>query len=382
MGLAQLGAEMVFAFLPTHAEAPAQQVSVLGHLTSSAALTVAVLRMGPAGPASRLLLALGLGMSTFSTYTKTLLIAVYIRFSGLCPGSSDIQCCVRSGSSGGGGSGGSCPPSVQANIIDFIKSFEGFSGTPYNDVAGFPTVGYGHLCSTSGCTELGYSYPISTTQGEQLLARDVRVSLDKFLNLQTIADESQEIRSLSRQRSLGRPSECQPVRCFGIVVFQRRMRKHAIFISRSQAQCWRSSQHGRGSGASQVEQGRWRNCCRTHQEACGRSAAVPDLDWYRCFALLGQNLLETMGEIRRTSAIEKQKLEVSTIPRCSYRSRPRVFVKSCLGIHYSYHSAIIFDLKLARQQNSQEQELGIVIASRKIPTYSAPPFTCIRHSHT
>ncbi|KAF2214932.1 glycoside hydrolase family 24 protein [Cercospora zeae-maydis SCOH1-5] len=95
------------------------------------------------------------------------------RFSGLCPGSSDIQCCIRSG--GGSGGGGQCPPSVQSNIIDFIKSFEGFEGSPYQDVAGFWTVGYGHLCSQSTrCQELGYSYPISEAQGEQLLARDVR----------------------------------------------------------------------------------------------------------------------------------------------------------------------------------------------------------------
>lgn len=96
-------------------------------------------------------------------------------YSGLCPGSSDIQCCIRGGGSGGGG-GGVCPPHVQPNIIDFIKEFEGFSATPYNDVAGYPTVGYGHLCSTSDCSELPYSYPMTQAEGEELLADDVRVS--------------------------------------------------------------------------------------------------------------------------------------------------------------------------------------------------------------
>lgn len=95
-------------------------------------------------------------------------------YSGLCPGSSDIQCCIRGG--GGGGGGGVCPPHVQPNIIDFIKQFEGFSATPYNDVAGYPTVGYGHLCSTSDCSELPYSYPMTQAEGEELLADDVRVS--------------------------------------------------------------------------------------------------------------------------------------------------------------------------------------------------------------
>lgn len=98
------------------------------------------------------------------------MVDIINRYSGLCPGSSDIQCCIRSGNGGGG----RCPPSVQPNIIDFIKSFEGFSATPYKDVAGYPTVGYGHLCSTSGCTELGYTYPITQAQGEELLASDVR----------------------------------------------------------------------------------------------------------------------------------------------------------------------------------------------------------------
>lgn len=65
---------------------------------------------------------------------------------------------------------------MQPNIIDFIKSFEGFEAYPYKDVAGFPTVGYGHLCETDGCTELPYSYPMSQAEGEELLADDVRVS--------------------------------------------------------------------------------------------------------------------------------------------------------------------------------------------------------------
>lgn len=86
-----------------------------------------------------------------------------------------------------GGGGGSCRPAVQPNITDFIKSFEGLSGTPNKDVAGYPSVGYGRLCQTSGYTELGYSYPNSQAQGEELLAIDVRVGL--YLSFQLyIAD--------------------------------------------------------------------------------------------------------------------------------------------------------------------------------------------------
>ena len=53
--------------------------------------------------------------------------------------------------------------------IDFIKGFEGFSATVYSDVAGFPTVGYGHKLLP------GESYPDGITEAgaTALLASDV-----------------------------------------------------------------------------------------------------------------------------------------------------------------------------------------------------------------
>ena len=53
--------------------------------------------------------------------------------------------------------------------LDFIKSYEGFSATVYNDVAGKPTIGYGHLMRP------GDSYPNGITEAQALvlLAMDV-----------------------------------------------------------------------------------------------------------------------------------------------------------------------------------------------------------------
>lgn len=88
--------------------------------------------------------------------------------AGLCPGPANIQCCTSSGS------GNSCPPALNSASISLIKLSEGFSGSPYIDAAKNPTVGYGHLCSTKGCTELGYDYPISETEGQALLQKDLK----------------------------------------------------------------------------------------------------------------------------------------------------------------------------------------------------------------
>ena len=58
---------------------------------------------------------------------------------------------------------------IDAAGLEFIKSFEGFSATVYNDVAGKPTIGYGHLLRP------GDSYPDGLTEAQALvlLAMDV-----------------------------------------------------------------------------------------------------------------------------------------------------------------------------------------------------------------
>ncbi|KAF2003555.1 glycoside hydrolase family 24 protein [Amniculicola lignicola CBS 123094] len=65
-------------------------------------------------------------------------------------------------------------PNVNAATIALIKEFEGFVPSPAPDPIGLPTVGYGHLCQTSGCGEVPYSFPLSTSTASQLLLSDLK----------------------------------------------------------------------------------------------------------------------------------------------------------------------------------------------------------------
>ncbi|KAH7110399.1 lysozyme-like domain-containing protein [Dactylonectria estremocensis] len=71
------------------------------------------------------------------------------------------------------GGGCSAPSSNQATV-DLIGEFEGFVPHIYKDAAGYPTVGYGHLCSNSKCTDVKYPIPLSKANGKKLLADDMR----------------------------------------------------------------------------------------------------------------------------------------------------------------------------------------------------------------
>ncbi|KAK3368770.1 lysozyme-like domain-containing protein [Podospora didyma] len=87
-------------------------------------------------------------------------------------GTSDYVVAKCGGSSGGG----SCSaPKVNQDTIDLITDFEGFEdGKIYIDPTGNPTVGYGHLCSNSKCTDVKYPIPLSKTDGKKLLAEDLK----------------------------------------------------------------------------------------------------------------------------------------------------------------------------------------------------------------
>ncbi|KFZ24009.1 hypothetical protein V502_01491 [Pseudogymnoascus sp. VKM F-4520 (FW-2644)] len=87
---------------------------------------------------------------------------------------------VKTGSSGyvkpkcGGGGGGNCSaPKSNAATVDLIAEFEGFVPKVYTDATGHPTVGYGHLCSNSKCSDAGYPIPLSKANGKKLLAKDM-----------------------------------------------------------------------------------------------------------------------------------------------------------------------------------------------------------------
>lgn len=65
-------------------------------------------------------------------------------------------------------------PNVNAATVALIKEFEGFVASPAPDPIGLPTVGYGHLCKTSGCGEVPYSFPLTQATASQLLAADLK----------------------------------------------------------------------------------------------------------------------------------------------------------------------------------------------------------------
>jgi lysozyme len=67
-------------------------------------------------------------------------------------------------------------PPINAATLALIKEFEGFVASPAPDPIGLPTVGYGHLCQTSGCAEVPYAFPLSESTASALLASDVKVS--------------------------------------------------------------------------------------------------------------------------------------------------------------------------------------------------------------
>jgi len=63
---------------------------------------------------------------------------------------------------------------INQNGLDLIKSFEGWEACWYRDIAGYPTIGYGHLIKSG---EPYYSGTcISTDQGESILRSDVGVA--------------------------------------------------------------------------------------------------------------------------------------------------------------------------------------------------------------
>ena len=59
---------------------------------------------------------------------------------------------------------------LSAAGLELLKEFEGFRDRTYLDVAGFPTIGYGHRLAHSECYPLG----ISEAQAEVILQWDVR----------------------------------------------------------------------------------------------------------------------------------------------------------------------------------------------------------------
>lgn len=66
-------------------------------------------------------------------------------------------------------------PDVNDDTLELIKKWEGFVASPEPDPVGYPTVGYGHLCQSSGCSEVKYDFPLSESEATKLLASDIGV---------------------------------------------------------------------------------------------------------------------------------------------------------------------------------------------------------------
>ncbi|TFK24337.1 glycoside hydrolase family 24 protein [Coprinopsis marcescibilis] len=66
-----------------------------------------------------------------------------------------------------------CSPTVNTATLDLIKLSEGFVPRPAPDPIGLPTVGYGHKCTTTGCSEVPYAFPLTTTTAHSLLLSDL-----------------------------------------------------------------------------------------------------------------------------------------------------------------------------------------------------------------
>jgi lysozyme len=58
--------------------------------------------------------------------------------------------------------------------LQLIKHQEGFRSRTYLDVAGFPTIGYGHRLTNPESVSGKYSHGISDAQATEILAADVR----------------------------------------------------------------------------------------------------------------------------------------------------------------------------------------------------------------
>ncbi|KAF1850584.1 glycoside hydrolase family 24 protein [Cucurbitaria berberidis CBS 394.84] len=65
-------------------------------------------------------------------------------------------------------------PNVNPATLALIKEFEHPVPSPKPDPIGYPTVGYGHKCTSSGCSEVPYPFPLTETTMNQLLASDLK----------------------------------------------------------------------------------------------------------------------------------------------------------------------------------------------------------------
>lgn len=66
------------------------------------------------------------------------------------------------------------PPPVNPATVAMVKDLEGFVDKPAPDPIGLPTVGYGHLCKSKGCSEVPFPFPLTQDTAAKLLQLDFK----------------------------------------------------------------------------------------------------------------------------------------------------------------------------------------------------------------
>jgi len=66
-------------------------------------------------------------------------------------------------------------PNVNQATVNIIKLSEGLVRYPTPDPIKLSTVGYGHKCLSSGCSEVPYSFPLNDATASALMFSDLRV---------------------------------------------------------------------------------------------------------------------------------------------------------------------------------------------------------------
>lgn len=80
---------------------------------------------------------------------------------------------------------------IPAELVSFVKGFEGWSATPYQDVAGHWTIGWGHLLPD------GVHDPIDYTQGEVLLRSDLLNAWEGAIHVSPFLEQDSEHRRMA-----------------------------------------------------------------------------------------------------------------------------------------------------------------------------------------
>ena len=87
-------------------------------------------------------------------------------------------------------------PSVSAGALRIIRRFEGFRTSVYEDCAGHPTIGYGHLI-TSSDGDLA-SRVLSESEAQALLMADIqeKANISRYMTVDLSSNQSDDLTSL------------------------------------------------------------------------------------------------------------------------------------------------------------------------------------------